>query len=374
MPKKVVAEFKIENISILRPDGKVDAKLMPKIPKGTLLELYRNMVIGRHFDQRAFKLQRAGRLGTYPQFEGEEATQFVPASMLRKKDWMLPTYRGAGCYFARGVPMLHTLLYWGGDDRGSRLPADQNDVPFAVPVSSHLTQAAGIAWACRIKKDQSVVLAYCGDGGSAKGDLAEALSFACVKKAPLIVIISNNHFAISETNEEQNAGQTFAQRAIGYGAHPIQADGNDVFAMWKAMEEAMTRARKGLGPTVIEAVTYRIGDHTTADDASRYRSKKEVDDWRKKDPILRLRRYLESQELWNDKKEAALAKEADAAVSAAIEEYEKFPMPDPRSMLEHVFATPSWNVEEQKADLQRWIDEKGVHIEEKEPETEFRFP
>ena len=189
MPITKLEEFKIERLEILKPDGSYDEKLLPDIPKEFLLKMHGVMVTARVFDEKAFKLQRQGRLGTYPQILGQEASQVVPAMCLKPKDWLLPTYRGQGCYFARGMPLKNSLLYWGGDDRGATFPDDQNDVIFAIPVGSHLTQAAGLAWACKLRKDPSVVLSYLGDGATSKGDFHESLTFAGVYKLPLIYVV-----------------------------------------------------------------------------------------------------------------------------------------------------------------------------------------
>jgi pyruvate dehydrogenase E1 component alpha subunit len=335
LPIREIAKFKIERLEILSPDGRADEALMPAISKEKMLEMYRMMALCRVFDEKAFKLQRQGRLGTYPQILGQEATQVVPALCLEKKDWLLPTYRGQGSYFARGMPLVNSLLYWGGDDRGVSFPEGQNDMIFAIPVGSHLTQAAGLGLACKLRKDPSVVLCYLGDGASSKGDLHEGLNFAGVWKLPVIYFVENNHWAISVPRESQTGSQTIAQKALAYGAHGIQVDGNDAFALYKATAEAVARARKGEGPTLIEGETYRMGHHTTADDATRYRKDEEVEAWKAKDPLLRFKKYLISKSFLNEDADMRLYKEAEGLVNAAIEEYENFLEANPMDMFKN---------------------------------------
>jgi len=375
LPLKTIAEFKIQRLEILAPDGKVDSTLEPKIPDETLLDLYRKMVEIRAFDEIAVKLQRQGRLGTYPQILGQEATQVAPALCLKPKDWLIPTYRGQGAYYARGMKLRYSLLYWGGDDRGVHFPEGNNDVLFAIPVGSHLTEVVGIAWAIKLRKDPSVALTYLGDGTSSKGDFHEALTFAGQFKAPAIFIIENNHWAISVPREGQAACETLAQKAWGYGAYGLQVDGNDALAVYKAVSEAVERARKGEGPTVLECETYRMGHHTTADDATRYRDSMELETWKKKDPILRFKKYLESKKLWDDSKEATLLKDTAAMLQAEIEAYEKTPPPNPLNMFSDNYAAAPWALIEQRKELEEILKIKQARNEPVQlPPVEGRFP
>ena len=372
MPVKKLAEFKVERLEILAPDGSCDHALKPDIPQEKLLRIYGLMIQARVFDEKAFKLQRQGRLGTYPQILGQEASQTVPPLCLEKKDWLIPTYRGQGCYFARGMPLKNSLLYWAGDDRGAAFTEGQNDMLFAIPVASHLTQAAGIAWGCRLKKETSVVLTYLGDGATSKGDFHESLTFAGLFKLPIIYLIENNQGAISLPRRSQTASSTLAQKAFGYGASGIQVDGNDVFALYRATEEAVARARKGEGPAVIEAETYRLGDHTTADEASRYRTPQEVGEWKKKDPISRLEKYLLTQGLLTETQRDQTWREAQEKVQTAIAEYEATPDPDPLKMFDHIFSELPWNLREQREELRFLLQSKSA-LQEDIP-VEGRFP
>lgn len=375
MPLRTVATLDVKRLEVLAPDGTVDARLAPKVSDETLLEMYRLMYQIRAFDERAILLQRSGRLGTYPMITGQEATQCVPPLALKKTDWVVPTYRGGGVYFARGMRMRDALLYWAGDDRGTRFAEGVNDMIFSIPVGTHLTQVAGLAWAEKLKKTGGVALTYCGDGTSSKGDLHEALTFAGQFKLPAIYVIENNGWAISVPRSRQAASETLAQKAWGYGVHGLQVDGNDALAVYKAAAEAVARARKGDGPTLIECETYRMSHHTTADDATRYRAQKDVDAWRERDPIVRLRRFLTKRRLWDDKKEKALAEATRAWIDGEVKAYEETPPPNPLDMFAHNYERATPALVEQRAELEATLKFKGgARIMTELPPTEGRFP
>ena len=375
MPLKTVASSELKRLEILSPDGTVDLRLAPKVSDKTLLEMYRLMLQIRRFDERAILLQRSGRLGTYPMITGQEATQCVPPLCLEPKDWVVPTYRGGGVYFARGMEMRYALLYWAGDDRGTRFPDGNNDMIFSIPVGTHLTQVAGLAWAEKLKKTGAVALTYCGDGTSSKGDLHEALTFAGQFKLPAIYLIENNGWAISVPRKRQAASETLAQKAWGYGVEGLQVDGNDALAVYKAVSEAVARARKGLGPTLIECETYRMSHHTTADDAGRYRDAKEVEGWKKKDPIERMRRFLEKRKLWDAKKETALEAKTKTWIDGEVKAYESFPPPNPLDMFAMNYERAPRALQEQRAQLEELLKFKGgAKVLMELPPTEGRFP
>jgi len=375
MPLKTVAELKIQRLEILSPEGKVDAKLMPKASDKDLLKMYRLMFQIRAFDERAIKLQRSGRLGTYPMITGQEATQCVPPMCLKPSDWVVPTYRGGGVYFARGMEMRYALLYWAGDDRGTHFPDGNNDMIFSIPVGTHLTQVAGLAWGEKLKKTRGVALTYCGDGTSSKGDLHEALTFAGQFKLPAIYIIENNQWAISVPRRRQAASETLAQKAWGYGVHGLQVDGNDALAVYTAVKEAVDRARNGAGPTLLECETYRMSHHTTADDSTRYREATEVELWRKRDPLVRMRKFLESKKLWSEAKEKALSVETEKWIDGEVAAYEAFPEPNPLDMFSNNYARAPWNLIEQRAELEKLLEQKGgPQILTRLPPVEGRFP
>lgn len=375
MPLKDVAELTVQRLEILSPDGKADEKLVPKVSNDDLLKMYRLMFQIRAFDERAILLQRSGRLGTYPMITGQEATQCVPPLCLNPSDWVVPTYRGGGVYFARGMQMRYALLYWAGDDRGTHFPEGSNDMIFSIPVGTHLTQVMGLAWGEKIKKTGGVAVAYCGDGTSSKGDLHEALTFAGQFKLPLIVIIENNQWAISVPRSRQSASETLAQKAWGYGAAGLQVDGNDALAVYSGMSQAVARARNGEGPTLLECETYRMSHHTTADDANRYRQTDEVASWAKKDPIIRLRKYLEAKKLWSAAKEKALGEATTAWIDGEVKAYEEFPEPNPLNMFADNYAHAPWALVEQRAQLEALLEKKGgPEIMTQLPPSEGRFP
>ena len=292
MPRTIAKDFRIEWLQILDEHGNCDPSLRPPLTEQQIKKLYEELVFARTFDEKAFKLQREGRLGTYASILGQEAAQVGSAFALEPGDWMFPSFREPGASFVRGLPPRMILQYWVGDERGSKIPEGQNDFPITIPVGTQIPIGAGAAWGAKLKGDKIAVLVYLGDGATSKGDFHEGLNLAGVFSLPVVFFCQNNQWAISVPLKRQTAAHTLAQRAIAYGFPGIQVDGNDVFAVYQATHEALERARAGGGPTFIEAVTYRIGDHTTADDASRYRNKETVEQWKKKDPIDRLKRHL----------------------------------------------------------------------------------
>ncbi len=375
MPLKTIASLNIKRLEILNIDGTFDRSLMPKVSDKLLLEMYRLMFQIRAFDERAILLQRSGRLGTYPMITGQEATQCVPPLALKPSDWVVPTYRGGGVYFARGMQMRYGLLYWAGDDRGTNFPEGNNDMIFSIPVGTHLTQVAGLAWGQKLKGQGGVAMTYCGDGTSSKGDLHEALTFAGQFKLPAIYVIENNGWAISVPRKRQAASQTLAQKAWGYGVHGVQVDGNDALAVYAATAEAVARARKGDGATLIECETYRMGHHTTADDATRYREDKEVESWKKRDPISRFKKFLTAKKLWDDKKEKELTTKTQSWIDGEVKAYEEFPAPNPLNMFADNYDKAPRALIEQRAELEELLKFKGgAKILMSLPPTEGRFP
>ncbi len=375
MPLETIVHHKTQRLEILNPEGFADPALDPRVPKETLLEIYRKMVELRAFDERAIKLQRQGRLGTYPSVLGQEASQLIPAFCLKPSDWMIPTYRGTGAYYARGMKFRHSLLVWAGDDRGTVFPEGNRDMTFSITVGGHLTLAAGLAWAAKLEKKNAVVLAYLGDGASSKGDLHEALTFAGMMSLPVIFLIENNQWAISVSRKKQCAAETFAQKAHGYGVFGIQVDGNDALAVFSAMEEAIRRGREGRGASLLELETYRMAHHTTADDSSRYRPKSDLDYWAKRDPLLRLKRYLESLKILDEAQNQEFLRNAEALVDEEIKAYEAFNEPNPLDMFANNYAEAPRALIEQRAELEALLERKmrfGEIVEV--PPLEGRFP
>ncbi|MFQ5539650.1 MAG: pyruvate dehydrogenase (acetyl-transferring) E1 component subunit alpha [Candidatus Binatia bacterium] len=355
MPKKVTGNFNIEWLQILDEHGNCDDQLRPRLTDKEIQRLYESMIFVRAADDKAFKLQREGRLGTYPSSRGQEAAQVGSASALLPSDWMFPSYRETGVSIVRGLPLRMIYQYWSGDERGCHIPENQNDFPITVPVGTQIPMATGAAWAAKLKGDPIAVMVYFGDGATSKGDFHEGLNFAGVFSLPIVFLCQNNHWAISVPVHRQTAAETLAQKAIAYGFPGIQVDGNDVFAVYRASEEALSRARTGKGPTLIECVTYRLGDHTTADDASRYRKGKEVEAWRAKDPIDRLVRYMEREGLWDRSYGERTVTEATARVEIAVKEFESLAPADPSDVFRYTFDEMTPDLSRQ---MQRFLDER----------------
>ena len=311
MVEKVLKSFEVKYIQILDEQGNVDEKLLPKLEDKLLLEMYWWMTLSRKFDEKALALQRQGRLGTYASVLGQEASQVGAALALNETDFTVPSFRENALLIARKMPMKNLYLYWGGDERGNGEKADGNNLPISIPVGTQMLHAVGIAWAFKLRNEPNVAATFFGDGGSSKGDFYEAMNFAGVFQVPCIFVCQNNQFAISVRRERQTKAETIAQKAIAAGFEGIQVDGNDIIAVYSVMREAVQKARQGKGPTLIECFTYRMSDHTTADDAKRYRAQKEVDEWKKKDPIMRLEKFLMNKNILSPKNDSRICSKSN---------------------------------------------------------------
>jgi len=334
----VVARFEVRRRAYLAPDGGV-IRPLPGFASdsGLLVSLYRAMLLARAFDLKAVSLQRTGRLGTYAVSLGQEAVSVGIASAMREEDVLLPSYRDNAALLWRGVKMEEILLFWGGDERGNCSSGPAHDFPFCIPVGSQAPHAAGVAYALKLKKEPRVAVCLFGDGATSKGDVWEAMNCAGVWKLPLVFVANNNQWAISVPLRLQTASETLAQKAIAAGFPGEQVDGNDVVAMRAAAEEAIAAARAGQGPRFIEALTYRLGDHTTADDAGRYRPPEEVQARWKEEPIGRLRSYLVSQRVWGKSQEEQLVAECQERVEAAVERYLATGPRSAETMFDHLY-------------------------------------
>src|SRR3989338_625880 len=343
-------ENKSDIVSVLDENGKSDEQYLSKISNDKIKEFYKAMVLIRAFDQKAFNMQRQGRIGTYISYKGQEASQAGTALALEDKDFIFPTYRDSGVLLLRKQPIVQILQYWGVDERGLKSPDSVNNFPIAIPVGTQIPHAAGAGWCAKIRKSGQVAVGFFGDGATSKGDFHEGLNFASVFNAATIFLCQNNQYAISVPRAKQTKSESISKKAVAYGMEGIEVDGNDIFAVYKAVKEAADKARKGNGPTLIECYTYRISDHSTSDDASRYRSKSEVEQWEKKDPIARVEKYMQRRGIKIDKD--AILEEAKAKIEKEIEAFEKISAPDPKDMFKYVFAemTPAQN--KQMKDLQ----------------------
>ncbi len=350
MPRKKIFEASVDFLQVLDENGNCDEELMPKLSTDQVKELYKSMVLARVFDEKAFSLQRQGRLGTYAPLVGQEAAQIGSAYALNKEDWMFPGYRENGSIILRGMPLDLLFQFWAGDERGSAVPKGVNNFTITIPVGTQVPHAVGAAMAAKIKKDKIAVLVYFGDGATSKGDFSEGMNFAGVFKAPVVLMCHNNQYAISVPIEKQTAAKTIAQKAIAFGFEGVRVDGNDVFAVYKATKEALDKARAGQGPTLIECLTYRIGDHTTSDDWTIYRKKEEVEEWKKKDPIERLSKYAKKKGLWDEKFEEQVRKECEALINEAVKKAESAPKPKPEDMFKYTYAEMPKKLQEQLKD------------------------
>ncbi|HEU5138806.1 MAG TPA: pyruvate dehydrogenase (acetyl-transferring) E1 component subunit alpha [Bacillales bacterium] len=337
---------------VVNGEGKlVDSSYKEELTVDLAKELYRKMLRARVFDRKSVNMQRQGRIGTYVPFEGQEAAQIGSALALEDGDWMFPTYRDHGATMTYGQSLKNILLYWNGRYEGGLPPKGKNIFPPAVPIASQILHATGAAWAEKKKGSNRVSIVYFGDGATSEGDFHEGLNFSSVFNAPVVFFNQNNGFAISVPMKRQMKAKTIAQKALGYDIEGVRLDGNDVFAVYFETKKAIERARKGDGPTLLEAVTWRYGAHTTSDDPSKYRENNEEENKRRReteDPLGRVERYLIAEghvdEAWIESVEGEVSKE----VNAAVEEMEAAPKADVEDMFDHVFAEPTWTIEEQK--------------------------
>jgi pyruvate dehydrogenase E1 component alpha subunit len=339
MPITSVFQTTIDHVSILDASGSFDAKLgQGLIPEADLVRLYEHMLTCRALDEVAFKLQRSGRMGTYPENRGQEAASLGAAYALRPDDWLVPCYRENAGLFWRGLPMEYVLLHWMGDERGNEIPADLCITPIAIPIGTQMLHAAGLAWAAKYRKEDRIACTFFGDGATSEGDFHEAANFAANLNLPCIFFCQNNGWAISVPSKIQCSAPTVAQRGLAYGMHCVQCDGNDLFAVVKVVKDAAARARAEKRPTFIEAVTYRLGDHTTADDARRYREAAEVEAWQKRDPLVRVRARIMKLKLWDQKKEEAAVARAKEHVAAVVRRAEEIAPPDKADIFNYMYA------------------------------------
>lgn len=336
----IVAKFEVRRRAYLAPDGTALTRLPDfAAHRELLVSLYRGMVQARTFDLKAVALQRTGRLGTYATSLGQEAVAVGIASAMQHDDVLLPSYRDNAALLWRGVKMEDILLFWGGDERGNQWSGPAHDFPFCIPVGSQAPHAAGVAYAFKYRKEARVAVCIFGDGATSKGDVWEAMNFAGVWKLPLVFVVNNNQWAISVPLKLQTASQTLAQKAIAAGFVGEQADGGDVIAVRASLDAAIAAARAGEGPRLIEALAYRLGDHTTADDASRYRPPEEVERRWKEEPIARLRAHLVRQMGWSKADEEKIAGECEEQAEAAIKRYLATGPRPPQTMFDHLYAT-----------------------------------
>ena len=346
----VVAQFEIHHSRFLDEHGRA-VEGLPAFARdpANLVTLYRWMVLMRAYDAKAIALQRTGQLGTFASLLGKEAIEAGVGSAMTQDDVFLMTYRENGVQLMRGVTLKEMFLYWGGDERGSDYAGPRRDFPICITIAAHATHAVGVAYAMKLRREPRVAVCAIGDGATSKGDFYEGLNAAGAWKLPVVFVVTDNQWAISVPRTKQSAARTLAQKAIAAGIEGVQVDGNDVIAVRHAMDQALAKARSGSGPTLVEAITYRLSDHTTADDASRYRSPDELAEAWKREPMLRLRTYLTGLGAWDKAKEDALLKECNEQVQAAAQAYLDTPAPTAEQMFDHLYAQLPASLQKQRA-------------------------
>ncbi len=341
----VSAEYQIHHLQYLDNDGQLLRNDLPENLRdpAALVPYFKQMLMTRLFDAKAVALQRTGKLGTYASCLGHEAAHVGIGAVMRRGDVFAPSYREYGAMLVRGVRIRDVLLYWGGDERGSDYDRNSDaarDFPICVPISTQCLHAAGSALAFKLRKQQQIAVAVCGDGGSSKTDFYAAVNSAGAYKLPLILCVVNNGWAISVPRSAQTGAQTLAQKGLAGGLHCLQVDGNDLLAVMVAMQQARERALAGDGGTVLELLTYRLSDHTTADDARRYRDSAEVTDAWTREPMLRLRAYLTNAGVWNEQLENEWNAECARRVDEEVNAYLATPVPPVEAMFDYLYADP----------------------------------
>lgn len=360
-------------LQVLTPEGEiVKGQRAPDLDPADLVELYRLMLFNRRVDERMTRLQRQGRIGFYVGSIGEEASIIASTFALEKTDWVVPCYREAGAAFVKGFSFYDFCcqLFGNIDDKvkGRQMPnhycsPELRFTSISSPVGTQIPHATGLGLGARLSGSSDVVLVFFGDGATSTGDFHVACNFAGVMKTPTIFLCRNNQWAISVPVQQQTASETLAVKAAAYGFPGVRVDGNDVFAVYQVTQEAVARARGGDGPTLIEAITYRLGPHSTSDDPRAYRDESEVEEWTLKDPIRRFRTYLLAREYWSEKEDQLLEERIVDEIQSTLNKVEHLPPPPVESMFEDVFESQPWHLREQLETLKE--SKRAQPVEEK---------
>jgi len=362
-------EFVLEDVvSVLGPDGVADPATDPGLPMERVVALYEAMVRTRTLDERLVLLQRQGRIGFHIGSMGEEACILGSAAALTDADWLFPCYREFGALLLRGMPLqtyIHNMYGNSLDPvKGRQMPDHYSGKKYkfgsvSSPIGTQITQAVGFSWAAKMKADPSVSLVYFGEGATSSSEFHNGLNFAGVFKTPTVFLCRNNGWAISVPVDKQTGSKTFAQKGFAYGVRAVQVDGNDLLAVYAATRDAIERARRGEGPTLIEALTYRLSGHSTSDDPKAYRKEQDMLDERLKDPLPRLKAHLVLHGAWDDAREKALIDALDVEIKAAVEAAEAAPAPELETLFDEVYATRPWHLDAQFAEAQKAPRAKG---------------
>ncbi|OKH76975.1 MULTISPECIES: pyruvate dehydrogenase (acetyl-transferring) E1 component subunit alpha [Mycolicibacterium] len=339
-PSAAPLSVDLDPVRLVEADGSPtsETRYSRDLPPETLGWLYESMVVTRDLDSEFVNLQRQGELALFASCHGQEAAQVGAAACLRKTDWLFPQYREIGAFLLRGITPAQIGALWRGKWHGGLQFTDHCVAPVAIPIGTHGLHAVGAAMAAQRLGEDSVTVAFMGDGATSEGDAHEALNLASVFRAPCVFFVQNNQWAISVPVEHQQAGPSIAHRAIGYGMPGLRVDGNDVLACFTVMAEAAERARRGGGPTLIEAITYRMGPHTTSDDPTRYRSADAVNAWLARDPIARYRTYLQNVGVWTERLEERVGARSKRLCAELRDAVAGAPDFDPAEMFESVYA------------------------------------
>lgn len=349
--------------SILDAEGRARAKEVPPLAPAAWLRIYRGMRLIRLLDERLMAWQREGRIGFYAEARGQEAAVIAPVAAMEDSDWIVPAHREGGAALFRGLPLSTYVAQQFGNahdlGKGRQMPAhpatprSYRFLPGSSNVATQLPQAAGLAWAAKIKRESTVVLAYLGEGATSAEDFHTGLNFAAVFRVPVVFVCVNNGWAVSTPASAQSASETFAVKALAYGMPGVRVDGNDAFALYAATREATARARRGEGPTLIEAVTYRMGAHSSSDDPRRYRDETELATWAARDPLSRLATWLRTEGILDEAARNSLDATLNEEIRAALDAEETVPAPARRSLIEDVYVKPPATLEAQLAELER---------------------
>jgi pyruvate dehydrogenase E1 component alpha subunit len=360
MPREKLIQFTVSRLQILAEDGTVDPLLEPSLSQEELIFLYHAMVLARESDQRMLKLQRQGRIGTFPLCTGQEAAACGAALAMRREDWLVVAFREVGAMLMRGVGLDQILALYAGWEEGNVMADAPRTLPISIPVGAQIPHAVGLAYASRaLGEPETAAVAFFGDGATSEGDFHEALNFAALWKVPVVFVCLNNGWAISLPREQQTSSATIAQKAIAYGMEGVQVDGNDPLAVYQATTEALDRARQGGGPTLIEAVTYRLMMHTTSDAPDKYRAQEEVDQWWKREPLPRFRAYLTQRGIWSTEQEEKLQQRVKAEVDEAVRRFEEARREPPEAPFDHVLSGRHPALEEQRREFLARLERLG---------------
>ncbi len=352
----------IENklFQIIDNDGKVlHPELMPEIDNDTILKAYKSMLFARTADIMAVSFQRQGRMFTYPPNYGQEAIGVAAGMVMRENDWLIPAFREMSAWLAKGATLREMFLYFMGFEEGTVFKDAKNMLPMAVPIASQLLHAVGIGYSIKYKKKDEVVFTFVGDGGTSTGEFNEALNFAAVWKVPVIFVVQNNQFAISVPVKKQSSAMNLAVKSVAFGMPGIKVDGNDVFAMYAALKEALEYAKSGKGPVLIEGLTYRLGAHTTSDDPTKYRSKEEEEYWAKADPLKRLRQFLQDKDLLKENEDELVA-QYKKDIEAEFEKAEQHAPYELEDVFKYTFVDMPDELKRQKKEYENFLQWKEV--------------